>query len=137
MIKNAAAASLILLLTVACATTPMTSSNDVASPAPGVATKYNDAPLYILLSSPNQVRTVDYSSKVYGLHLRGTMTNKGFYPAGQIEGKGKFCAEGKDWLSLSEMKVYSADSKAPTAPYILGCSTNGGFQPASREVVLQ
>jgi hypothetical protein len=137
MIKNAAAC-LILLLTVACATSPMTSSNDVASPAPGVATKYNDAPLYILLSSPNQVRTVDYSSKVYGLHLRGTMTNKGFYPAGQIEGKGKFCADGKDWLSLSEMKVYTAaDNKTPNGPYILGCSTGSGFQPASREVVLQ
>ena len=137
MIKNAAAC-LILLLTVACATSPMTSSNDVSSPAPGVATKYNDAPLYILLSSPNQVRTVDFSSKVYGLHLRGTMTNKGFYPAGQIEGKGKFCADGKDWLSLSEMKVYSAaDNKTPNGPYILGCSTNSGFQPASREVVLQ
>ena len=134
MIKNAAAC-LALLLTVACATTPMTSSNP--APAPGITANYNDAPLYILLSSPNQVRTVDYSQKVYGLHLRGTMTNKGFYPAGKIEGKGTFCSDSKDWLSLSELKVYSADAKTPSGAHVLGCSTASGFQPASRDIVLQ
>jgi len=135
MVKNAAAC-LALLLTVACATTPMTSSN--AIPAPGVAASYNDAPLYILLSSPNQVREVDYSQQVYGLHLRGTLTNKGFYPAGKIEGRGSFCADGKDWLSLTDLRVYkAADARTPDGAYILGCATNAGFQPASRDIVLQ
>ena len=73
-----------------------------------------------------------------GLHVRGTMTNRGFYPAGEIQGSGKFCADGKDWLSLSDLKVHSAaEAKSPIAPYILGCSTSAGFQPASRAVVAQ
>ena len=134
--------ALALLLAFGCSSTATNSSSETGG-APAVAgLTFNpkNAPEYILLSSPNQVREYDFSNSigVRGLHVRGTMTNKGFYPAGEIQGNGKFCTDGKDWLSLSELKVYRADvGKAPTAPYILGCASTSGFQPASRMVVAQ
>jgi hypothetical protein len=136
------AAALALLLSVACASTPMQSSGkDTASGtifgAAGVAAKSTDAPNYILFSSPNAVRNVDFSTSVYGLNLKGTMTNRGFYPAGKIEGRGNFCAEGKDWLSLSDLSTHkSADGKSPEGSYVLGCVSASGFQPASRDAVV-
>ena len=138
MIKRLAPLAL-LLATVACSSVPMNSSSTTgAAPAPGVATNKLDATSYILLDAPNQVRPVDWSSTVYPLHIYGTMTNRGFYPASKVEGKGKLCANGQDWLSLSDLKVYkAADGKTPTAPYVLGCATGSGFQPSSRDVVLQ
>lgn len=136
MIKRLAPLAL-LLATVACSSVPMNSSSS-AGAAPGVATNKLDATSYILLDAPNQVRTVDWSSTVYPLHIYGTMTNRGFYPAGKIEGKGKMCANGQDWLSLADLKVYKAsDGKTPTAPYVLGCATGSGFQPSSRDIVVQ
>jgi hypothetical protein len=139
MIKRLAPLAL-LVVSVACSSMPMHSSSSASTtaPAPGIATNKLDATSYILLDSPNQVRMVDWSSTVYPLHIYGTMTNRGFYPAGTIEGKGKLCADGKDWLSLSELKVYkAADGKTPTAPYVTGCATASGFQPSSRDIVLQ
>jgi hypothetical protein len=134
------AASLLLLLAVGCASTSMNATNETSgAPAPaGLTTNAKNAPDFILLSAPNQVRTYDFGSAVgvRGLHVRGTMTNRGFWPAGDIQGNGKFCAEGKDWLSLSDLKVHpAAEAKTPTAPYILGCASNSGFQPASRDIV--
>ncbi len=136
------AASLLLLLAVGCASTSMNATNETggASAPAGITTNAKNAPEYVLLSAPNQIRTYDFGDAigVRGLHVRGTMTNRGFYPAGEIQGSGKFCADGKDWLSLSDLKVHSAaEAKSPIAPYILGCSTSAGFQPASRAVVAQ
>ena len=131
-------AALALVLTAACASTPMTSSNESAGGALR-AVSAKDAPDYILLSEPNQIRTYDFSNAigVKGFHVRGTMTNIGFMPAGDVQGNGKTC-QGTDWFSLSDLRVYKADSgKTPTAPYILGCATSSGFQPASRTVVTQ
>jgi hypothetical protein len=138
MIKRLAPLVL-LLASVACSSVPMNSSSNTSSaPAAGIATNKLDATSYILLDAPNQVRTVDWSSTVYPLHIFGTMTSHGFYPAGKIEGKGKLCANGQDWLSLADLKVYkAADGKTPTAPYVLGCATASGFQPASRDIVVQ
>jgi hypothetical protein len=137
--KNLTAA-LALLLTAACASTPMNSSSTTpgAAPTAGLASRSVDAPNYILFSSPNAVRNVDWSSSgVYGLNLKGTMTNKGFYPAGKIEGRGTFCAEGKDWLSLNDLSVHkAADGKSPEGSYVLGCASASGFQPASRDAVV-
>ncbi len=98
-----------------------------------------NAPEYILLSAPGQVQTYDLSAVTpSGLYVRGMLTDTGFRPVGDIQGKGKFCADGKDWLSLSELKVYTAsDGKTPVAPYILGCSNGRGFEPASRAIVAQ
>src|SRR6476659_1845421 len=129
------AASLVLLLAVGCASTATTSGETGGGKSiAGVTNNPKNAPDFILLSAPNQVRTYDFSNAVgvRGLHVRGTMTNRGFWPAGEIQGNGKFCADGKDWLSLSDLKVHTAsEGKTPTAPYITGCSTSSGFQPAS------
>jgi hypothetical protein len=138
------AVALALVLTAACASAPMNSaSNDKASGGTafgtsGVATRSADAPNYILFSEPNAVRTVDYSKSIYGLNLKGTMTNRGFYPASKtIEGRGQFCADGKDWLSLTDLSVHKAsDGKSPAGSYVLGCAANNGFQPASRDAVV-
>ncbi|HEX7152750.1 MAG TPA: hypothetical protein VF618_14765 [Thermoanaerobaculia bacterium] len=139
MLKSTAVA-LSLLLTVACASNPtQTSGTGAGTAAPSAAALPNaaDAPEFVLLSSPNQVRTYDFSKTVYGLHVRGSMTNRGFWPAGEVQGRGSFCADGKDWLSLSELKVYKAGEGTPKVPYVLGCATNSGFQPASRAIVTQ
>jgi hypothetical protein len=142
MIKNTAAA-LALLFTVACSSMPMNNSNSNGGGssllnAP-VATRSVDAAQYILLDAPAQVRQVDFTKVISGLHIRGTMTNRGFYPAsGKIEGRGQLCADGKDWLALSDLTVHKAsEGKTPTAPYVLGCATSSGFQPASRDIVMQ
>lgn len=136
MIKRTAAA-LSLLLAVACASTPMSSSSTATAAPAGVTSNINNAPEYLLLSAPSQIRTYDFGSIVYGLHIRGTMTNKGFYPAGAIQGKGKFCADGKDYLNLSDLSVHKSGDGSPSAPYVLGCASDKGFQPASREIVTQ
>ena len=119
------AVALALVLTAACASTPMNSSSAT------------DAPNYILFSSPNAVRNVDFSTAVSGLNLKGTMTNRGFYPAGKIEGRGNFCADGKDWLSLTDLTIHkTSDGKSPEGSYVLGCVSASGFQPASRDAVV-
>ena len=139
MLKNTAVA-LALVLAAGCASTPLTqnSNTGAASIGGGIATRAQDGPEYLLLSAPTAVRTYDFGSRVYDLHVRGTMTNRGFMPAGQVQGNGKFCADGKDWLSLSDMTLHKADSGAPTAPYVLGCiNANGTFSPATRDIVVQ
>jgi len=140
MIKQSAAA-LALLLTVACASTSMNSSSSDTgggNAKSAVATRSVDAPEYILLQYPSQIRTIDWSKNISALHIKGTLTNRGFYPAGKIEGNGSFCADGKDWLSLADLSVHKAgEGKTPAAPYVTGCATASGFQPASRDIVLQ
>jgi len=138
--KNLAIA-LALCLTAACSSTPMNSSSKDSGGtlfgSAGVATRSTDAPNYILFSSPNAVRNVDFSTSIYGLNLKGTMTNKGFYPAGKIEGRGNFCADGKDWLSLNDLSIHKAsDGKSPEGSYVLGCVSASGFNPASRDAVV-
>ena len=136
------AVAIALVLTAACSSTPMNSSSKDSGAstmfgASTVAAKASDAPNYILFSSPNTVRNNDFSTSVYGLNLKGTMTNRGFIPAGKIEGRGSFCADGKDWLSLSDLSVHkSADGKSPAGSYVLGCASASGFTPASRDAVV-
>ena len=134
--------ALVLWLAAGCSSTATNSTRETGggSTVAGLTTNPKNAPEYVLLATPNQVREYDFSNSigVRGLHVRGTMTNKGFYPAGEIQGSGKFCTEGKDWFSLSELKIHPAsEGKSPSAPYILGCATSSGFQPASRAVVPQ
>ena len=140
MMKRTAATLVLALVAAACASNPMTSSTVAGGNTASVSLgNVRNAPDYILLAAPEQVRSWDFSSNyVRGLHVRGTMTNRGFVPAGEILGSGKLCADGQDWLSLAELKVYTAgDGKTPAAPYILGCSTNSGFQPASRSIATE
>jgi hypothetical protein len=140
MIKRIAA-SLAVVVAAACATTPMTSSETGGRSSSGYSlVKLSNAPHYISLSSPTQVSDWDFSNSVgvRSFHIRGTMTNRGFIAAGPVQGNGKFCADGKDWYSLTELKVYRAsEGKTPAAPYIAGCATDKGFQPASRDIVTQ
>jgi hypothetical protein len=132
------AAPAVLLLTVACATTPMTSSSATTPAAPVVNSSSMAAAEYVLLSSPTSVRDWDATDPEIGFHVRGAMTTRGFVPAGGVQGRGKLCADGKDWISFSDMKVHkAADGGTPTAPYLLGCASGTTFVPASREIVTQ
>jgi len=128
---------LALLLSVACATSPMSSSS--LATGGGASTSKLAATDYVLLSSPTALQPYDASTStgIWSLHVKGTMTNRGFYPSGKVEGHGDLCADGKDWLSLSDLKVHKAsEGGSPAAPYLLGCATNSGFKPASRDVVM-
>ena len=136
MIKRIAA-SLCIVVAAACASTPMTSSESTGGRSSFV--KLNNAPHYIALSAPQQVGDWDFSSTraPRGFYVRGTLTNRGFAAAGPIMGNGQFCADGKDWYSLNELKVYRSGEKSPEGTYVLGCANGNGFQPASREIVAQ
>ena len=135
------ASALALLLVVGCSSIPSNSSNESggAGSMAGISLNPRTAPDFILLSSPGTVQTWDYTAlKPREFYIRGVLTTHGFQPAGEIEGNGKLCESGKDWLSLADLKVYtSADGKSPVAPYILGCANGRGFQPASRSIVVQ
>ena len=130
MIKRALLPLTLLVFSAACATAPMNSS----SSGPKL-----DATNYVLLSSPTTLQTIDPSTStgVWGLHVEGTMTNRGFYPTSKVEGHGDLCADGKDWLSLSDLRVHKAsEGGSPAAPYLLGCVSGNGFKPASRDIVM-
>ena len=134
--KRRAILSLALLLTAACASLPMNQSSSTTGDNSSSAPKFY-ATDYVLLSSPTQLRTVDESTTVYSLNVRGTLTNRGFYPIGKVEGHGDLCADGKDWLSLSDLKIHkAAEGGSPAAPYLLGCASNSGFKPATRDIVM-
>lgn len=130
-------AALVLLLAAACASTPLTSStNETGSAASTGLPTLRNAPDYILLASPNQIRSWDFGNPVgvKGLHVRGVATNVGFKAIGDIQGNGKFCSESTHWLSLSDLTVYANSEKAPQGSYIAGCATGSSFQPSSRTV---
>ena len=129
---------LTLLMTTACASSPMTSNDGAGGASAGATANVRNAPDYIALSAPNQVRSWDFGDAlgVRGFHVRGTMTTRGFAPIGNIQGNGKFCSDGREWLSLTDLRVYTTD-KTPVAPYIRGCASGSSFLPASREIVTQ
>ena len=129
--------ALALLLTVACASTPLTSSsNENGGAAVAGLPTLKNAPDYILLSSPNQIRSWDFGNPVgvKGLHVRGVATNVGFRAIGEIQGNGKFCSDSTHWLSLNDLTVYETASKAPQGAYIAGCAAGNSFQPSSRAI---
>jgi hypothetical protein len=138
MMKRTAAA-LALLITVGCSSTSMT-SNETTSNGTTTAKRGGYARDFIVLSTPGYVQEWTLGSGVGagGFYVRGNKTkNNGFVPIGEVQGNGNFCADGRDWLSLKELRVYTADKGAPVAPYILGCVSGNGFRPASREIVTQ
>lgn len=138
MIKRTSAALLVLVSAAACASTPLTSSSgNGGGTADSSLPTLRNAPHYVLLSSPNQIRTWDFGNPigVKGLHVRGISTNLGFRAIGDIQGNGKFCEAGQDWLGLNDLTVRKASQgRAPEAPYILGCASGSSFQPASRAI---
>ena len=141
MIKKSSVALVALLLTLACASNPVASSGaNGGSGSAASLPSLRNAPDYVLLSAPAQVRAYDFSSAVgvKGLHVRGVMTNRGFQPVGDVQGNGKFCENGQDWLSFADMRVYTAaDGKEKRAPYLTGCANANSFQPSSRTIVTQ
>ena len=131
------AAALALMFTVACSSTSMTSNestNSGGATTKQVQSRY--AKDFIALSTPGYVQEWNFGagSAAGGFYVKGNMTKSGFVPEGEVLGKGTFCENGQDWLSLSELRVYSAD-KTPVAPYIRGCKSGNGFRPSSREIV--
>ncbi|HET7435153.1 MAG TPA: hypothetical protein VFN10_10635 [Thermoanaerobaculia bacterium] len=135
MIKQIAAAAS-LVLAVACASAPGTSTGTTGNAA--VSRSAATATEYVLLSQPNAVRSFDFQKPEYNLHVRGTWNGSQFVPAGSVQGHGQLCSDGKDYLALGELKVYKAsEGKTPSAPYLVGCATDRGFVPASREIVTQ
>ena len=137
MMKRTAAA-LALLLMVGCASSSMTSNETTGSTGTTAKSSGGYARDFIALSTPGDVRMWDLGSgaSVGGFYVRGNKTRHGFIPVGEVQGKGNFCADGRDWLSLTDLRVYTAD-KTPVAPYVLGCVSGNGFRPASREIVTQ
>ena len=129
--------ALALLLTVACASTPLTSSSTDASGAAAPALpSVKNAPDYIALSAPNQIRTWDFGNPVgvRSFHVRGVSTNFGFKAIGDVQGNGQLCADATHWLSLADLTIYSNSEKAPQAPYLAGCKVGNGFQPSTRTI---
>ncbi len=137
MLKNCAAV-LAVVLAVGCAST---ATNQTAKET-GIAAKTTvSAPRlyatdYILLSDTDALVPIDESASVYPFHIRGTLTNKGFLPIGQIQGHGKLC-QGNDWFSIADQKVHKAGDGTPVAPYVLGCAKGKTtFVPASLDIVM-
>lgn len=95
-----------------------------------------EATHYRLVSDPRSVRTIDWSDPPRDLHVKGVLTARGFEPIGQVEGRGRFCEEGSDWVSLRDGSFHAGDSgDQPQSPYVRGCKgRTGGFMPAGWEV---
>ena len=127
-----------LLLAAACATAPMTSSSTNAATPALTASASLGQNEYVLLSSPGSVREWDATDPEIGLHVRGAMSSRGFVPASGVQGRGKLCADGKDWFSFADLKIHKAsEGGTPTAPYLYGCASGSKFVPASRDIVTQ
>lgn len=98
--------------------------------------KVSSSTNYRLMSDPPAIRTLSWSNVPSTMHIKGVVTNKGFLPLGKIEGSGKLCADGKDWLDLTTGTIHVASENAtPASPYVMGCKSKlGGFSPATREI---
>jgi hypothetical protein len=98
--------------------------------------KVSNSDSYRLMSDPLAIRGLDWSRTPLTLHVKGVTTNQGFLPLGKVEGSGRLCADGKDWLNLKDGIVHAAAENAtPTSPYLMGCKTkSGSFVPATREI---
>ena len=133
--------SMVLLLTVfafGCAS----SATDSASSNPSLGSSRSiskNATHYRLLSDPLPIREIDWSDPPTGRHVKGRVTTGGFEPLTQVQGRGGLCAEGKDFVTLSDGMFHAAASgAAPSGYYLYGCkSATGGFKPASRDMLGQ
>jgi hypothetical protein len=98
--------------------------------------KVSNSDSYRLLGDPATIRPLDWSTIPLSLHVKGVVTNQGFYPLGKVEGSGRLCADGKDWLDLKTGALHlAAENATPVSPYLMGCKTRtGGFSPATRDV---
>ncbi len=124
------------LLTVGCGSMSMTTP---AASATGAAELSGKRPSYYrLVSDPLTIREIDWGRPMTSLHVKGFLTNQGFVPVSKLEGSGRICEGGTDWVSLSDGEFHKGDSgEAPKGPHIMGCKgRSGGFMPASKDVVV-
>lgn len=92
---------------------------------------------YRTLSDPNSLRFIDAAQPPRAFHVKGVATADGkFEWAKKVEGKGKLCADGKDWLNLNDGTIHDAsDNAKPNGPYVVGCKAGNTLTPSSLEVV--
>jgi len=134
--KNTSALLLVSLLSVACASSPASMNSSSTSAGSGTGMKRATPTHYRLLSDPRNIREINWSRPPANLHVKGQMTTLGFVPLSQVEGTGRLCADGKDWVSLKDGVFHQAtDGATPDGPYVVGCKNKmGGFTPASKEI---
>lgn len=129
----------ILLLAVACSSTSMNTTTPTTAGANGGAAKFAKSPThFILLSDPKSPRELTWEAEhKASFYVKGYLTTVGFVPVGKVEGRGRLCAEGKEWVDLKNFEIHPS-SDTPKAPYVMGCRTAwGAFVPSTRDVVLQ
>lgn len=138
MKKMLSSLALITLFATGCASNSSMAEPNTAGTAGGAlgAQKSIEPTHYRLLSDPKSIRQIDWSQPPLSLHVKGYLTNRGFVPTSQVEGKGKVCENGQDWVDLDGGAVHRAtEGVAPKSPYISGCVTKlGAFVPSTRQV---
>lgn len=136
--KRFSSSLLILGFAAACATAPSDTTTAGGSAMSG-ALRATDATHYRLLSDARHIRDIDWASPPQALHVKGRLTSIGFQPIGGVEGRGKLCSDGQDWVSIIDGQFHAAqEGSAPQGPYVKGCRTKmGSFVPATRELAVQ
>lgn len=123
------------LLAVGCSSTSMSTTETAA----GVSELKGKTPSYYrLVSDPLPIREIDWGRPLTSLHVKGYLTNQGFVPVSKVEGSGRLCEGGTDWVDLADGSFHKGDSgETPKGPHLMGCkSRSGGFMPASKDVVV-
>lgn len=121
------------LLAVGCSSTSMVPNESVT----GAAELSGKRPTYYrLVSDPLPIREIDWGRPMNDLHVKGYLTNKGFVPVAKVEGSGRLCESGTDWVSLTDGEFHKGDAgETPSGPHLKGCKgRTGGFMPATKEV---
>jgi hypothetical protein len=90
---------------------------------------------YRLTNDPNSLRSIDVIQPPRAFHVKAVASETGMQWSSKVEGKGKLCPEGKDWLSLNDGVIHAAnDGSQPSGPYVLGCKSGNAFTPSSLDV---
>jgi hypothetical protein len=106
--------------------------------ASNLASSSRNATYYRLLSDAGSIRSFDKVRKPYGFHVAAVQNGNDLQWVARVEGRGKLCTGGSDWLNLNDGRIHSGASDVkPNGPYIQGCAaTNGTFTPSSTEVLV-
>ncbi len=124
--------ALLALLAVGCASNSASTGD---SGGAGSLLRGPSASHYRLMSDPRHVREIDWSRPPQALHVKGTLTSRGFEPSSSVEGSGRLCEGGTDWVNLRDGQFHAAGAGSPEGPYVFGCKgRSGGFAPATREI---
>jgi hypothetical protein len=123
-----------LLFAVGCASSAADGSGSDSSV--GSSMDKASATHYRLFSDPRHIRQLDWGNPPQGLHVKGRVTNRGFEAMSGVEGRGSLCADGKDFVTISDGLFHDASAgEAPAGPFVYGCKgMTGAFKPATREI---